>query len=155
MKASYTTTVHPLANISPMTSTKKTSSYSSRSSECTCSCSLVYTYLTQESGRERNGQPVAKPRSQPAFPVLRVQTPQKFLAHGIAAATNTPPSHARTHFLPFDMAFPGGPGMMPAAMNPNAGMSDQEQQMVKAVRNLLLKPPWNEPVTGSRSMLRD
>jgi hypothetical protein len=23
--------------------------------------------------------------------------------------------------------------MMPAAMNPNAGMSDQEQQMVKAV----------------------
>ncbi|OAL51117.1 mitochondrial import inner membrane translocase, subunit Tim17/22 [Pyrenochaeta sp. DS3sAY3a] len=31
------------------------------------------------------------------------------------------------------MAFPG-PGMMPGAMNPNAGMSDQEQQMVKAMQ---------------------
>lgn len=31
------------------------------------------------------------------------------------------------------MAFPGGPGAMPAAMNPTAGMSEQEQQMVKAV----------------------
>ena len=31
------------------------------------------------------------------------------------------------------MAFPGGAGMMPGAMNPNAGMSEQEQQMVKAV----------------------
>jgi hypothetical protein len=30
--------------------------------------------------------------------------------------------------------------MMPAAMNPNAGMSEQEQQMVKAVRN-----PQNSP----------
>ncbi|KAH3950756.1 mitochondrial import inner membrane translocase subunit TIM22 [Parastagonospora nodorum] len=32
------------------------------------------------------------------------------------------------------MAFPGGPGMMPASMNPNAGMSEQEQQMVKAMQ---------------------
>ncbi|KAF2826937.1 mitochondrial import inner membrane translocase-like protein subunit TIM22 [Ophiobolus disseminans] len=32
------------------------------------------------------------------------------------------------------MAFPGGPGSLPAAMNPNAGMSDQEQQMVKAMQ---------------------
>ncbi|KAI8933034.1 hypothetical protein NX059_009683 [Plenodomus lindquistii] len=32
------------------------------------------------------------------------------------------------------MAFPGGPGAMPAAMNPNAGMSEQEQQMVKAMQ---------------------
>ncbi|KAF2844211.1 mitochondrial import inner membrane translocase, subunit Tim17/22 [Plenodomus tracheiphilus IPT5] len=32
------------------------------------------------------------------------------------------------------MAFPGGPGVMPAAMNPNAGMSEQEQQMVKAMQ---------------------
>ncbi|KAF1836096.1 mitochondrial import inner membrane translocase, subunit Tim17/22 [Decorospora gaudefroyi] len=32
------------------------------------------------------------------------------------------------------MAFPGGPGAMPSAMNPNAGMSDQEQQMVKAMQ---------------------
>jgi import inner membrane translocase subunit TIM22 len=31
------------------------------------------------------------------------------------------------------MAFQGGPGSLPAAMNPNAGMSEQEQQMVKAV----------------------
>ncbi|KAF1918777.1 mitochondrial inner membrane translocase subunit Tim17/Tim22/Tim23/peroxisomal protein PMP24 [Ampelomyces quisqualis] len=31
-------------------------------------------------------------------------------------------------------SFPGGPGMMPAAMNPNAGMSEQEQQMVKAMQ---------------------
>jgi hypothetical protein len=30
-------------------------------------------------------------------------------------------------------SFPGNPGMMPAAMNPNAGMSEQEQQMIKAV----------------------
>ncbi|KAH9882296.1 hypothetical protein J1614_000532 [Plenodomus biglobosus] len=32
------------------------------------------------------------------------------------------------------MAFPGGPGAMPASMNPNAGMSEQEQQMVKAMQ---------------------
>ncbi|CAO2647420.1 Nn.00g083420.m01.CDS01 [Neocucurbitaria sp. VM-36] len=32
------------------------------------------------------------------------------------------------------MAFPGGAGMMPGAMNPNAGMSEQEQQMVKAMQ---------------------
>ncbi|KAH7413635.1 mitochondrial inner membrane translocase subunit Tim17/Tim22/Tim23/peroxisomal protein PMP24 [Phaeosphaeria sp. MPI-PUGE-AT-0046c] len=31
-------------------------------------------------------------------------------------------------------SFPGGAGMMPAAMNPNAGMSEQEQQMVKAMQ---------------------
>jgi hypothetical protein len=31
------------------------------------------------------------------------------------------------------MAFPSNPGAIPA-MNPNAGMSEQEQQMVKAVR---------------------
>jgi hypothetical protein len=33
------------------------------------------------------------------------------------------------------MAFPSNPGAIPN-MNPNAGMSDQEQQMVKAVRPL-------------------
>ncbi|KAH7396285.1 mitochondrial inner membrane translocase subunit Tim17/Tim22/Tim23/peroxisomal protein PMP24 [Pyrenochaeta sp. MPI-SDFR-AT-0127] len=32
------------------------------------------------------------------------------------------------------MAFPGGPGAMPVGMNPNAGMSEQEQQMVKAMQ---------------------
>jgi len=32
------------------------------------------------------------------------------------------------------MAFPGGPGALPSALDPNAGMSEQEQQMVKAVR---------------------
>ncbi|EMD67239.1 hypothetical protein COCSADRAFT_136018 [Bipolaris sorokiniana ND90Pr] len=32
------------------------------------------------------------------------------------------------------MAFPGGPGAMPASMNPTAGMSEQEQQMVKAMQ---------------------
>ncbi|KAJ4377568.1 Mitochondrial import inner membrane translocase subunit tim22 [Neocucurbitaria cava] len=32
------------------------------------------------------------------------------------------------------MAFPGGPGVLPGAMNPNAGMSEQEQQMVKAMQ---------------------
>ena len=35
------------------------------------------------------------------------------------------------------MSFPGGiggVGSMPAAMNPNAGMSEQEQQMVKAMQ---------------------
>ncbi|KAH7079642.1 mitochondrial inner membrane translocase subunit Tim17/Tim22/Tim23/peroxisomal protein PMP24 [Paraphoma chrysanthemicola] len=31
-------------------------------------------------------------------------------------------------------SFPGNPGMLPGAMNPNAGMSDQEQQMVKAMQ---------------------
>ncbi|KAF2022791.1 mitochondrial import inner membrane translocase, subunit Tim17/22 [Setomelanomma holmii] len=31
-------------------------------------------------------------------------------------------------------SFPGGPGMLPGAMNPNAGMSEQEQQMVKAMQ---------------------
>jgi hypothetical protein len=30
--------------------------------------------------------------------------------------------------------------MMPASMNPNAGMSEQEQQMVKAVCNSLKSP---------------
>lgn len=35
------------------------------------------------------------------------------------------------------MSFPGGIGgvsALPAAMNPNAGMSEQEQQMVKAMQ---------------------
>jgi import inner membrane translocase subunit TIM22 len=35
------------------------------------------------------------------------------------------------------MSFPGGTGgvgALPAAMNPNAGMSEQEQQMVKAMQ---------------------
>ncbi|KAF1848006.1 mitochondrial import inner membrane translocase, subunit Tim17/22 [Cucurbitaria berberidis CBS 394.84] len=32
------------------------------------------------------------------------------------------------------MAFPGNPGMLPGAMNPNAGMSEQEQQMVKMMQ---------------------
>ncbi|KAH8731808.1 mitochondrial inner membrane translocase subunit Tim17/Tim22/Tim23/peroxisomal protein PMP24 [Phaeosphaeriaceae sp. PMI808] len=31
-------------------------------------------------------------------------------------------------------SFPGNLGMLPAAMNPNAGMSEQEQQMVKAMQ---------------------
>jgi import inner membrane translocase subunit TIM22 len=35
-------------------------------------------------------------------------------------------------------SFPGNPGMLSGAMNPNAGMSEQEQQMVKAVRNTRL-----------------
>ena len=34
------------------------------------------------------------------------------------------------------MAFPNNPGAIPG-MNPNAGMSEQEQQMVKAVRRRL------------------
>ncbi|CAA9963026.1 hypothetical protein P3342_008544 [Pyrenophora teres f. teres] len=32
------------------------------------------------------------------------------------------------------MAFPGGPGALPSALDPNAGMSDQEKQMVKAMQ---------------------
>jgi hypothetical protein len=40
------------------------------------------------------------------------------------------------------MAFPGGnTGFMPALMNPNAGMSEQEQQMVKAVCDTPRLPP--------------
>ncbi|KAL5116605.1 Mitochondrial import inner membrane translocase subunit tim22 [Pleosporales sp. CAS-2024a] len=31
-------------------------------------------------------------------------------------------------------SFPGNPGMLPGAMSPNAGMSEQEQQMVKAMQ---------------------
>jgi hypothetical protein len=41
------------------------------------------------------------------------------------------------------MAFPSNPGAIPN-MNPNAGMSDQEQQMVKAVRPLR-SPPHASP----------
>jgi len=70
----------------------------------------------------------AKPPSQPASPVLR-STSAKLPISPIAIATTTP--HPSTQHI---MAFPGGPGSLPAAMNPNAGMSEQEQQMVKAVR---------------------
>jgi len=70
----------------------------------------------------------AKPRTQPAIPVLRI-TSAKLPISSIAFATTTP--HPSTQHI---MAFPGGPGSLPAAMNPNAGMSEQEQQMVKAVR---------------------
>lgn len=40
------------------------------------------------------------------------------------------------------MAFPGSPGGMPAGMDPNAGMNEQERQMVKYVRRsgLLTSP---------------
>ncbi|RMZ68147.1 mitochondrial import inner membrane translocase subunit TIM22 [Pyrenophora seminiperda CCB06] len=45
-----------------------------------------------------------------------------------------PPTSFYTPSSLADMAFPGGPGAMPSALNPNAGMSEQEQQMVKAMQ---------------------
>lgn len=53
-------------------------------------------------------------------------------SYSIAIAAQSTPHRPQPH-LHIAMAFPGNPGMMPASMNPNAGMSEQEQQMVKAV----------------------
>jgi hypothetical protein len=46
--------------------------------------------------------------------------------------------------------------MMPASMNPNAGMSDQEQQMVKAVGDTPRNSTWSQtrrPTTMVRTDL--
>jgi len=39
--------------------------------------------------------------------------------------------------------------MLPGAMNPNAGMSEQEQQMVKAVRHATILTHLNSAKNGN------
>ena len=65
-------------------------------------------------------------------------SPQK-VASSCIAHCHAPSSPAKLSFTD-TMSFPGAPGTMPG-MNPNAGMSEQEQQMVKLVRSAMLQAP--------------